>query len=76
MAPPNSSSFSVNVVLPASGCEIIAKVRRLLISLSKLLSDKTFSPNIRTSELMHARPGVKLKKAGHFNPEWVLCQVK
>src|SRR5512136_495033 len=28
MAPPNSSNFSVSVVLPASGCEMIAKVRR------------------------------------------------
>src|SRR4051794_24113300 len=28
MAPPNSSSFSVKVVLPASGCEMMAKVRR------------------------------------------------
>src|SRR5215831_9804676 len=28
MAPPNSSSFSVSVVLPASGWEMIAKVRR------------------------------------------------
>src|SRR5271154_6194123 len=28
MAPPNSSIFSVSVVLPASGCEMIAKVRR------------------------------------------------
>src|SRR3546814_4039940 len=28
IAPPNSSSFSVRVVLPASGCEMIAKVRR------------------------------------------------
>ncbi len=28
IAPENSSSFSVNVVLPASGCEMIAKVRR------------------------------------------------
>src|SRR5690606_41806365 len=27
MAPPNRSSFSVSVVLPASGCEMIAKVR-------------------------------------------------
>ncbi len=32
MAPPNSSSFSVSVVLPASGCEMIAKVRRRRIS--------------------------------------------
>ena len=28
MAPPDSSSFSVSVVLPASGCEMIANVRR------------------------------------------------
>src|SRR4051812_25533685 len=28
MAPPNSSSFSVSVVLPASGWEMMAKVRR------------------------------------------------
>jgi hypothetical protein len=26
-APPYSSSFSVNVVLPASGCEMMANVR-------------------------------------------------
>ena len=28
IAPPNSRSFSVSVVLPASGCEMMAKVRR------------------------------------------------
>src|SRR4051812_15038998 len=32
IAPPNSSSFSVRVVLPASGCEMMAKVRRLATS--------------------------------------------
>ena len=32
MAPPYSKNFSVSVVLPASGCEMIAKVRRRLIS--------------------------------------------
>src|SRR6202047_2177086 len=32
MAPPNSSSFSVKVVLPASGWEMMAKVRLFLIS--------------------------------------------
>src|ERR1700720_3550837 len=32
MAPPNSNSFSVKVVLPASGWEMMAKVRLLLIS--------------------------------------------
>src|SRR3990167_4684842 len=35
MAPPNHSSFSVSVVLPASGWEMIAKVRRREISLSR-----------------------------------------
>ena len=28
IAPPNKRSFSVSVVLPASGCEMMAKVRR------------------------------------------------
>ena len=32
IAPPNSRNFSVSVVLPASGCEMIAKVRRRAIS--------------------------------------------
>src|SRR5215469_8844447 len=32
IAPPNNSSFSVSVVLPASGCEMIANVRRRRIS--------------------------------------------
>src|SRR6266404_8449421 len=32
MAPPNSRSFSVRVVLPASGCEMMANVRLLLTS--------------------------------------------
>jgi hypothetical protein len=34
IAPPNNKNFSVSVVLPASGCEMIAKVFRLFISLS------------------------------------------
>src|SRR5690606_5417242 len=34
IAPPNSSSFSVSVVLPASGWEMIAKVRRREASLA------------------------------------------
>ncbi len=32
MAPENSSSFSVSVVLPASGWEMMAKVRRRRVS--------------------------------------------
>ncbi len=35
IAPPNSSSFSVSVVLPASGCEMMANVRRLATSLTR-----------------------------------------
>jgi hypothetical protein len=37
IAPPNSSNFSVKVVLPASGCEMIAKVRRRKISSVRVL---------------------------------------
>ena len=33
---PSNSNFSVIVVLPASGCEIIASTRRRLISCSKV----------------------------------------
>ena len=36
MAPPYSRNFSVNVVLPASGWEMMANVRRRLISSCKL----------------------------------------
>jgi hypothetical protein len=39
IAPPNSSNFSVSVVLPASGCEMIAKVRRRKISSVSVLID-------------------------------------
>src|SRR5699024_4685565 len=38
IAPPNSSSFSVSVVLPASGWEIIANVRRCSASAAVLAS--------------------------------------
>src|SRR6266702_2499537 len=45
MAPPNSSSFSVSVVLPASGWETIAKVLRRLISLDISDSDPATVPH-------------------------------
>src|SRR5688572_9467845 len=38
MAPPNSNSFSVSVVLPASGCEIMANVRRRTVSPVEVMS--------------------------------------
>ena len=36
IAPPYRSSFSVSVVLPASGCEMIAKVRRRATSAARV----------------------------------------
>src|SRR6202048_2103754 len=39
MAPPNSSSFSVSVVLPASGWEMMAKVRRRATSAASGVQD-------------------------------------
>ena len=38
MAPPKRSSFSVKVVLPASGCDMIPKVRLRCISFKKLIN--------------------------------------
>src|SRR4029450_8448544 len=40
IAPENSSSFSVSVVLPASGGEMMAKVRRRRVSAAKGEADK------------------------------------
>jgi hypothetical protein len=39
IAPENSKSFSVSVVLPASGCEMMAKVRRRRTSVAMLARD-------------------------------------
>src|SRR5205085_2688022 len=43
IAPPNNRSFSVSVVLPASGWEMIAKVRRR--STSVAMGDGVSAPN-------------------------------
>src|SRR5690349_13220238 len=40
IAPENSSSFSVSVVLPASGWEMMAKVRRRRVSAASVKADK------------------------------------
>ena len=40
IAPENSNSFSVSVVLPASGWEMMAKVRRRRVSAAKGEADK------------------------------------
>src|SRR5579883_305980 len=42
IAPPNSSIFSVRVVLPASGCEIMAKVRRRATGFGSGISESGF----------------------------------
>src|SRR5262245_41127491 len=47
IAPPNSSSFSVRVVLPASGCAMIAKVRRFAISAGYSGVDMTAQSTVR-----------------------------
>src|SRR5882724_5749480 len=54
IAPPNSSSFSVRVVLPASGCEMMAKVRLLLISPVLTSSNLASQPKIYRSSRLTA----------------------
>ena len=44
IAPENSNSFSVSVVLPASGWEMMAKVRRRRVSAAKDGTDKGKTP--------------------------------
>src|SRR3569623_1246870 len=52
IAPPNSRSFSVSVVLPASGCAMIANVRRFAIG----AGSKTSSDMGAESSTVHAKP--------------------
>jgi hypothetical protein len=40
IAPPDNSKFSIKVVLPASGCEMIAKVRWRAISSGRVLINR------------------------------------
>ena len=49
IAPPNSGSFSVKMILPASGCEMISKVRRRKISSVRVLINRLQFPEWRTS---------------------------
>src|SRR4029077_18246498 len=65
IAPENSSSFSVSVVLPASGWEMMAKVRRRRTSAPKGEADK--------GELRDRASGLALR-AGHLGP--VLCRAE
>jgi hypothetical protein len=70
MAPPNHSSFSVSVVLPASGWEMIAKVRRREISVSRAVTAGYRKAESRRLYLRrHATPGpVTGKPAGNAAP--------
>ena len=62
MAPANSSSFSVSVVLPASGWEMIAKVRRRAASAAMASRIGAVAPSAGTvegDEVMEIRGRVK-----------------
>lgn len=54
IAPPKSSSFSVTVVLPASGCEMMAKVRRRDAS-DEMDINRSFLSQIRAAILRASR---------------------
>src|SRR4051794_31484219 len=55
IAPENSSSFSVSVVLPASGCEMMAKVRRRRTSVARSGMEMRRTDARRRSETLDYR---------------------
>src|SRR3954465_3777860 len=56
IAPPNSSSFSVSVVFPASGCEMMANVRLRAVSCPvEVMSGICLVGGRRKAELQHDR---------------------
>src|SRR5436190_7125589 len=59
MAPPNSSGFSVSVVLPASGCEMIAKVRRRCVSRRCSDMGQGREGGFSRGEWSHCNPGLE-----------------
>src|SRR6185437_15683202 len=66
IAPPNSSNFSVSVVLPASGCEMIAKVRRRRVSVAWLdmAADLRATQTRHSSGPFRATQGASLREFG------------
>src|SRR5215468_5824076 len=60
IAPPNSSSFSVSVVLPASGWAMIANVRRLAICAGYSDVDMTAQSTVRAAAAQLATLAVPL----------------
>src|SRR3984957_14491023 len=65
IAPPNNNSFSVSVVLPASGWEMMAKVRLLLIS---LIISASFTSKIlyHVHGYGHKKQGARRTEGGTF----------
>src|SRR5690606_14259056 len=57
IAPPNSSSFSVSVVLPASGCAMIANERRFAIGAGRASDTMAQSTGARPAR-QPVRPSV------------------
>ena len=60
IAPENSSSFSVSVVLPASGWEMMAKVRRRRVSAAKGEADKKKLRRVQAQSRARAAGGKAL----------------
>src|SRR6185437_2682803 len=74
IAPPNSKSFSVSVVLPASGWEMIAKVRRRATSAASGERDGDSVARARSDiglERVAGKPG-RIKQDRHA-PIYGLC---
>ena len=66
MAPPNSSIFSVSVVLPASGCEMIAKVRRRATGFGSDIGVEVFGEEAGLSKCGAEGEGLDFGQAAHF----------
>ena len=68
IAPPNSSNFSVSVVLPASGWEMMAKVRRRWISAPNLSICLSFWGTLDTGNDPHACTGCTKRENSTCRP--------
>ena len=66
MAPPKRSSFSVRVVLPASGCAMTAKVRRRVISSCKVM--RSLSCRCCGGAVVSRRTVVAAFRVSRFSP--------
>src|SRR4051794_1286602 len=70
MAPPNNSSFSVSVVFPASGWDMMANVRRLPISVWRLIRGARLYRNASSGKDAGGKtPATIYKSDGHATIE-------